>query len=319
MNGTMNASPDSAAALRPTPLGVLGASSLVGRPLLAAASARGTRVVACSRTAPTGGQADGAGPAWCRPGTPDPIGGAVPRWIAVCPVWAVAEHLPWLESLGIRSLVAISSTSLLTKRRSPDARERAVAARLEQAEAGLTGWAESRDVRLCLLRPTMIYDGVSDANVALIARFIRRRGWFPVVGPARGLRQPVHAADVAAACLAAAERLPLPRTVYTLSGREPLPFCDLVAEVFRACGREPRIVHVPRPVAAALAPLARLVGGGISLRGMAARMNEDLDFDHAAAAADLGFTPRAFAAATLRESIGDGPAPAAATAEEAAA
>lgn len=311
----MNASPDSAGAA----LGVLGAASLVGGPLLGAAVARGIRVVACSRTATAGGPAHGAGPAWCRPGTPDPIGGAVPRWIAVCPVWAVAEHLPWLESLGIRSLVAVSSTSLLTKRRSPDAGERAVAARLELAEAELTRWAESHDVRLCLLRPTMIYDGVSDANVAEIARFIRRRGWFPVAGPARGLRQPVHATDVADACLAAAERLPLPRTVYTLSGRQPLPFCQLVAEVFRACGREPRIVHVPRPLAAALAPLARLAGGGMSVSGMASRMNEDLDFDHSAAAVDLGFAPRAFSATVLAESLAGVPDPAVAAAEGSAA
>ena len=315
----MNASPDSAGAHPATPLGILGAASLVGRPLLAAARGRGTRLVACSRAANAGGRTDGPGLVWCRPGTPDPIGGPVPRWIAVCPAWAVAEHLPWLESLGVRALVAISSTSLLTKHRSPDARERAVAERLERAEAEITRWAESRGVRLCLLRPTMIYDGVSDANVAAIARFIRRHGWFPVAGPARGLRQPVHAADVAAACLAAAERLPLPRTIYTLSGRAPLPFCDLVAEVFRAGGREPRIIHVPRPMAAALAPLGRLAGGGISLRGMAARMNEDLAFDHSAAATDLGFAPRAFSAAVLAESLAGVPDPAAATAEEAAA
>ena len=66
---------------------------------------------------------------------------------------------------------------------------------------------------------TMIYDGVTDGNIAAIAAFIRRRGWFPVAGPARGLRQPVHAADVAAACLAALEKAPLPQTVYAVSGR----------------------------------------------------------------------------------------------------
>jgi nucleoside-diphosphate-sugar epimerase len=141
----------------------------------------------------------------------------------------------------------------------------------------------------------MIYDGVTDGNIARIAAFVSRRGWFPVAGPARGLRRPVHADDVAAACVAAVERMPLASPSYTLSGRDPLPFSDLVAAVFGASGLPPRIVHVPRPLVAVLLPLARRLGiAAGATSGMAARMNDDLDFSHAAATADLGFRPRPF-------------------------
>lgn len=280
------------------PIGVLGAASLVGRPLVESLTARGIPVVACSRRPPDPARPAAATVTWCLPGAADPIGRPVPRWITVCPLWSVPEHLPWLEALGVRSLVAISSTSVLTKRRSPEAGERAVAARLAEAERTLAVWGARRAAAICLLRPTMIYDGVTDGNIAAIAAFIRRRGWFPVAGPARGLRQPVHAADVAAACLAALEKAPLPQTVYAVSGLEPTPFTDLVAEVFTACGRRPRILHVPRWLAAIAAPLVDR-RGRISLAGMAARMNDDLSCDHGDAARDLGFDPRPCTAATL--------------------
>jgi nucleoside-diphosphate-sugar epimerase len=291
----MKATTNHSATADPGCIGVLGATSLVGRPLIDRLVARGDRVVACSRQ--TRSKAEGV--TWCTPGTRDPIGEPVPRWITVCPLWTVPEHLPWLESLGIRSLVALSSTSMISKRESPDPDERAVAATLSNAEATLGTWAERSGATLCLLRPTMIYDGVNDLNVAAIATFIRRYGFFPVAGPASGLRQPVHAADVAAACVAALDHAPVPQALYTLSGPVPLPFRDVVAEVFVACGRTPRIVHVPRWAVSLLSPLARLAGRRGSMTGIAARMNEDLVFDHAAAARDLGFAPRPFASSSL--------------------
>ncbi|MEX0668997.1 MAG: hypothetical protein WD060_00875 [Pirellulales bacterium] len=277
-------------------VGVLGATSLVGEPLLPLLTAAGWRTVACTRA--TGlpcGPADG-GASWCHLGDARPGGETVvATWIALCPLWALPNQLAWLESLSIRRLVALSSTSLITKRESPDPEERRVARVLAATEQTLRAWSIARGVEVCLLRPTMIYDGVRDGNVAAIAAFVRRNGWFPVAGPARGRRQPVHAACVAAACVAAISRDSL-APGYTLSGGAPLPFRDLVAAVFAACGLPLRIIHVPRPVWNMLLPLARAFGiaEGVS-RGMAARMNDDLVFDHADAAHDLGFRPRPFA------------------------
>lgn len=279
-------------------VGVLGSTSLVGGPLLACLDAAGWQAIACSRSLP----AETAGgdlpmTAACRPGDLRPGGeSTVATWITLCPLWGVPEWLPWLQSLGIRRLVAVSSTSVVTRRRSPVAADRRVAAALAAAEEAVAAWASACGVSLCLLRPTMIYDGVTDGTVTAIARFVRRWGWFPVVGPARGLRQPVHAADVAAACVAAIST-EQPASCYELSGGQPLAFRDLVAEVFTACGLRPRIVHVSWPMWHVAAPLARLVAANAS--GVVRRMNEDLSCDHAAAARDLGFRPRPFTAGEL--------------------
>ncbi len=292
-------------------VGVLGSTSLVGGPLVAQLSAAGWRALACSRASgacPPGHASGTAGV--CRPGDPRPGGESiVAAWITLCPLWAVPEWLPWLESLGIRRLVAVSSTSVLTRRRSPDAAERRVAEALAAAEEAVGGWCAARGVAVSLLRPTLVYDGVSDGTIAAIAGFVHRRGWFPVAGPARGLRQPVHAADVAAACVAAIAA-DGPAGWYTISGGTALPFRDLVAEVFVACGLAPRLVHVPRPIWAAALPVARALGiaPGVSV-GVAARMNEDLAFDHGPATRDLGFRPRPFTAAELACTPGFAAAP----------
>ena len=276
-------------------VGVIGADSLVGRPLVTLLAQTAHGVLACSRQAAVVAGPVRGGVHPHRTGAPLPAGSeAVPGWITLCPLWAVPDQFAWLERLGAEHVVALSSMSAVTKAASPDAAERALAARLTAAEARLTTWAADRGIRLTLLVPTMIYDGRTDANVAAIAAWVRRFGWFPLCGPALGLRQPVHAGDVAAACVAAVDQRP-PRVRYTLSGGEALPFRELVVRTCRAHGLVPRTLRLPPWAWRVAASLARGLGfAGGATGGMARRMNEDLSCDHAAAEKDLGFHPRPF-------------------------
>lgn len=277
-------------------VGVLGATSLVGRSLLPRLVAAGRTVVAFSRSAasPPAGPDPSAGVLWRRPGPDASPSEPIADWIALCPLWIVPGLVGWLDALGARRLVALSSQSLLTKRSSSSRTERETASRLATAEAALEAWAAARDATACILRPTMIYDGVNDGNVAAVAAFLRRRGWFPVCGRGNGLRQPVHADDVAAACHAALEH-PAPARRYALSGGESLTFRSMVERIARAHGLAARIVTVPRVAWAIGEPPARMLGLVRGLPpGAAARMNLDLSCDHAEAARDLGFRPRPF-------------------------
>lgn len=259
-------------------VGVLGTTSFVGRSLLPRLEQQGWRVVPFSRS---------GGPAAADEAT-------IPFWIALCPIWAVPEHFARLEAHGARRLVALSSTSRFTKNASADAGERDVAQRLKAAEEAIHRWGAARGVSTVVLRPTLIYDGLRDKNITLIASFIRRRGWFPVLGPAQGLRQPVHVDDVAAACSAALTG-GVSGQAYDLSGAETLSYRDLVGRVAAAVGVAPRVVALPRWVFRLAVPVLRLLPAfrGISV-GMFDRMNEDLVFDHSAARRDLGFEPRGF-------------------------
>jgi nucleoside-diphosphate-sugar epimerase len=292
------------------PVGVIGGTSLVGRFLIPRLLSRGHVVVACSRTAPLSPVASVSGPAWVRPGAPLPGGiGRVPVWIALAPIWATVDLLDWLESVGVEQLVALSSTSLVTKHGSSDPAERRLAAQLAFAEEAVHAWADRRGVSTTVLRPTMIYDGVNDGNVSAIAAWVQRWGWLPLCGPAHGLRQPVHADDVAAASVTAAFH-PDPRRLYPLSGGEKLTFRQLVERTCRSHGLTPRTVQLPAWAWRLLIGSAHRLGLARNVSAaMGTRMNQDLVFDHADAMADLGFRPRHFVPAAGNGATGVPPKP----------
>ena len=293
-------------------IGVLGATSLVGTELLPMLARAGAQVTAFSRQSENARQlpfADGAGVAWRRLSPPGdaslPGGGArvaasgedcvIAGWFCLAPIWALPDYFELLQAHGVRRVVVLSSTSVFAKRNSQDRQEQATAHRLAQAEAQISAWAGRHGVQWVILRPTLIYGGGQDKNISEIARIIRRFGFFPVLGQATGLRQPIHAADVASACVAALQRPAAANQAYNISGGETLPYCTMVARVFEALGRRPRFLPVPLwAFSMAVALLRVLPRYRQWSAAMAQRMGRDLVFDHAHATRDLGFAPRPF-------------------------
>ncbi|MCL4681881.1 MAG: NAD-dependent epimerase/dehydratase family protein [Rhodocyclaceae bacterium] len=210
-------------------------------------------------------------------------------------IWLLPPRIGDFAALGVGRIVAFSSTSRFTKIHSRYAGERRLAEKLAQAETRFAKECDRYGIGWTVLRPTLIYGGGNDLNVTRIASFVRRFGFFPVAGPANGLRQPVHAADLAAACLAALDSPAALQHGYNLSGGEALTYRNMVAVIFRAQGRTPRIIQLPLFVWRLAAYLSRMSGSGAAINmGMVHRMNEDLVFDNAEARRDLGYAPRAF-------------------------
>jgi nucleoside-diphosphate-sugar epimerase len=223
----------------------------------------------------------------------------VAHWVCLAPIWVLPEHFALLEAHGARRVVVLSSTSRFTKVNSPDPEEQAVSQRLAEAETRVQAWAENRGVEWVILRPTLIYGLGRDKNIAEIARFIRHFGFFPLLGKANGLRQPIHAAEVADACLAALQAPCAANHAYNLSGGETLPYRDMVTRVFKALGCPPRLVQVPLSAFyVSVALIRRLPRYRHWSAAMAERMNRDLVFDHSEAARDLAFKPRGFVLST---------------------
>lgn len=278
-------------------IGVLGATSLVGEGVLPLLKHEGWRVTAFSRQA--AGRSGSDVVEW-RQISPSPQpsparGERVSHWICVAPIWILPDYFELLKSYGARRVVALSSTSRFTKGDSSDRDEQAVAQRLSESEARLQTWAKENGIEYVILRPTLIYGRGRDKNISEIARFIRRFKFFPLLGRASGLRQPVHADDVAAACLAAFETEGESSRAYNLSGGETLSYRDMVMRVFEAMGRRPLLLSVPLWIFGVAVQCLRLLPRyrHWSL-AMAERMNRDLVFDHAEATRDLGFSPRPF-------------------------
>lgn len=224
--------------------------------------------------------------------SPGLVLGAWDTVFSLLPLWLLPPLLPHLQ--GVRQIVAFSSTSVHSKASSPDPAERALAGRLAEAERELLAICQATGMGCSLLRPTLIYGSGRDRNICLIAQFIRRHGFFPVVSPGRGQRQPVHADDLATAATACLQ-LPAPQGLtLDLPGGETLTFREMVARVFAALGRRPVILPLPALLVRACSPwLARALPGGYS-PALLLRMNQDLCFDATPASRAIGYRPRSF-------------------------
>jgi len=280
-------------------VGLLGATSLVGECLLPLLVLNGWRVTAFSRRLVNPGE---AGIEW-RQLEERPINSVssgdvkeiIDSWICVAPIWVLPEHFHLLEAYGTRRVVALSSTSRFTKGSSSDPEEQDIARRLAECECALRIWAEARGVEWVILRPTLIYGRGRDKNITEIVNFISRFGFFPLFGRAAGLRQPVHAEDVAQACLAALEETGKANHAYNLSGGETLPYKEMVGRVFTAMECSPRLLIVPLWVFRLALLMMHLVPCYRHwTAAMAERMNQNLVFDHSDATRDLKFIPRPF-------------------------
>jgi nucleoside-diphosphate-sugar epimerase len=219
-----------------------------------------------------------------------------PAAIATLPIWLVAPHLPALAAAGVGRLVAFGSSSIAVKGGSPAEYDRTLVRRLEHGEAALQEAAAATGIGVTLLRPTLVYGLGLDRNVTTIARFIERRGFFPLPREADGLRQPVHADDLAAAALAALDGPTARNRSYMVGGGETLPYRKMVMRIFEALERKPRIVTLPG-FASMLALAGKLAGNPDWTAETARRMARDQVFDNGPAARDFGYAPRRFLAA----------------------
>jgi len=276
------------------PVLVLGATSLVGRYVLPRLCDTRAVALAVSRN-PPGGEADD-GVRWIRG---DLEGERPARFpyaatvLSLSPIWLLPEVLPALHAAGMTRLLAFSSTSVAVKHRSRLAAERQVAHRLAEAEDAVIRFCEQHGVGWTLLRPTLIYDEGRDGNVSRLARLADRWKVLPLVGRARGLRQPVHARDLAWAAMAAAASPATVGRCYDLPGGETLSYRQMVERIFLGLDRAPRILPVPGPLwRLGLALGKRWLPGANTAMGE--RMSQNLTFDAEPAERDFGWAPRSF-------------------------
>ncbi len=281
----------------PSTVGVIGASSLVGRCAIPLLANGGHAVVAFARKLRN--QQPVVGVSWRQLPTPDadPVGAsAIEEWLCLAPIWVLPQYFDMMAAHGARRVVALSSTSRFTKVGSSESADSAVAAQLAKGEADLKTWAAANRVEWVILRPTLIYGLGQDKNLTEIARFVRRFSFFPLIANATGLRQPIHVQDAAMVCVAALGVPVAANHEYNIAGQEALPYKEMVRRIFLAAGLRPRLITIPLFVfRAALACLRVLPKYRSWSVAMAERMQKDMVFDCSDAVRDLGFSPRVFA------------------------
>ncbi len=271
------------------PLLVLGASGPVGTFLLDRLSEQAVTVMAVSRQQPQ--RADGR-VIWMQLDlSHGPVEAEASVLVSLGPIRHALAQVEKGRRLG--RVVALSSASTLFKTQSSDPAERELMAELLSLEQALEQACRERDIDLTLLKPTMIYGGGRDGNVSRIGALVKHLGLVPYCG--KGLRQPVHADDLARVVV---DCLKLGRRAagrYLLGGGETLDYPTLLKRVGSARGQVVKLVRLPVFLLKLMLKLAHLSGRMNDVRpAMLERQAIDLVVDDQPARERLNWRPRAF-------------------------
>jgi len=215
--------------------------------------------------------------------------------VHMAPLWLLPGMLHRSSSSLPNRIIAFSSTSRMSKIASNNDYERDIANKLAEAEDDIARLAEAQHIPWTIFRPTLIYGAGLDKNISSIARFIQCFGFFPLIGAGKGKRAPVHAEDLAVACVNSLSQDISYNKYYNLSGGEVLSYREMVERVFVALGKKPRYLPIPRWSLQGLLHILSHVSRYAHLTPeMASRMNQDLLFDASSAEDDFDFCPRSF-------------------------
>jgi nucleoside-diphosphate-sugar epimerase len=274
-------------------LHVFGASGAVGSFLIEQLRAERLGVIAWLHrsTAPPAGRDDGI--EWRRIDLwRDNDPSKAKTIISAGPLDAFASWVQRVDTPRLQQVIALSSMSIASKRDAANAGERALAARLQAAEDSLRQTCALRGIGCTLLRPCLIWGAAQDVSLTLLYRAARKYRILPVPFHAGGLRQPVHAEDVAAAVFAAQKNPHCMGVEIPLGGAEVLPVADMWKRVLACAGA--RYLPVPR-WSISLASHA-LGARGAALRAALQRWDNDQMVDDRIAHALLpDWRPRGFA------------------------
>ncbi|MEE8495933.1 MAG: hypothetical protein V3S21_05580 [Xanthomonadales bacterium] len=285
---------------QPTVL-LTGAGSQLGVFLIPRLLAAGFRVIALSRQA----SGDSAGPderlVWQHPGSfgigtavgESGLQGQVAMLISCGPIEVATKAVGLCPRL--QRVVVFSTSSVFSKASSPDGSENRQIAGILAHEKQLKALCSDRGLALAVFRPTLIYGCGLDRNISLLASWIRRMGWLPLAGQAAGLRQPVHADDLAGLAVnALLDDEPLSLDCPACGG-STLTYRQMVELIFDALDKPRRIFSLPPCLMVAAVRLLGLLPHwrGVN-RQMVRRQNIDLVFDDSALKDCLEYQPRPF-------------------------
>lgn len=194
-----------------------------------------------------------------------------------------------LQDLDPQRIIALSSASIYFKQDSADTEEKQLMAAIIAAENYLNLLAKNKQLELTILRPTLVYGCGLDKNLTRAANLIKRLGFLPIAAKAEGLRQPVHAEDIAVLIINLLSRSSLPVGSWSLAGGSCLSYRQMMVAVFKALGKRPRLLPLP----AWLLAICSKIILGIS-PAMIHRQNQNLNLDDLPARQQLGWKPRKF-------------------------
>lgn len=229
---------------------VIGATSRIGRRLIARLQKRGARAIAVGRSAERLADID-APRRVVDFSDRHALAGALADATSVvsCAPLTIANEI--LDALPekLARIVFTGSTRRLSKY--PDA----FAAALMRAEAAFASSGRSG----VILHATMIVGEGNGNNAQRIAAYIRRFGFVPLPRGGAMLIQPIYADDVAACLESALHRATGYEPPIVIAGPEPVTYRAFVEAIAAAVDRKVRIIPVPALALIAAAAMTRFL------------------------------------------------------------
>ncbi len=200
------------------------------------------------------------------------------HWVHLAPIWTGTTFESAFKRQQPNQIIALSSTSLEVKSQSSDVGESRTVELLRQGESWFSEYAHESNCSLTIFRPTLIYGGHRNRSINLVRRVVKLFRVFPLVGPGSGKRQPIHARDVAAACVAVLGNYKI-NGALNIAGNEVVTYKQMVERVFRSTQVSPKFVEFPLSViTVTLWVICRIPGLGMFTPQMAQRMSQDQVF-----------------------------------------
>lgn len=170
-------------------------------------------------------------------------------------------------------------------------------------EAELQNVLADVEIKVTILRPTMIYGDLCDHNMSRFIKMVDRFRFFPVINKGKGLIQPVNARDLGKAYY---DVLNIPiekaKSEYNLSGEKPITMLEAFKLISENLGRKNTFISFPLGFGVFLARCLKIgTFGKIDYVEKVQRMSEDRCFTYQEANKDFGYTPEPFETGIARE------------------
>lgn len=208
-------------------------------------------------------------------------------------IWKLPRHLKRFSDMGIKRLICFSCYTQASGSEPKSIYEREVKQREIKAEESVIRQCKEFGINYTILHPAMIYGDGLDEKITAVAKFINRFKFFPVAKFSDGMRQPVHAEDVAEAALKIINMKKTFGKTYSLPGIRKITYRSMIENIFTVLGKKERIIHIP--FLAGILDGFSLLSGKRSINGeMIRRMSVDMIYDDTEAKADFKYSPREF-------------------------
>lgn len=162
---------------------------------------------------------------------------------------------------------------------------------------------QGEDIKITIIRPTMIYGSMKDPNISVFIKMIDKLPIVPVINGGKYSLQPVHQKDVAKSYYLVLQNLTIvDGKDYIISGEKPIDLIEIYKLIAKYLGKKRTFIYVPYPLAYFGGVVLYLISlKKIDLREKIQRMVEPRAYSHELAYVELGYEPIAFANGLKRE------------------